>query len=528
MKSTSHFDDVVIGAGVGGLLTAGLLSRLGHRVCVLERRARAGGYVTFCEDLHYLWNCGPNDEFGRLLQFLGLQSDIPLTPLSRDSFDRIRFPSFRYDYKNGIDRNIQALSTQFPEHESGIKQYFAVLSLINDELYELPPTCQLSDLIMHPLKLRHLAAYGDWTTEQMFDSLSFPQGLRSILAGQSGDIGLPPSKASLLIQAAVTCGYMAGAYVPEHGYRHLFETITNLLRSTDGCEVKFNCCVNSIDSRDGRVSHVRTTSGECFQAGKYVYNGDPKLLRKLLSCKLPESFSKQLDYTYSISSFLVRLHVDELCFADQGRGDWNYWHYEHDDINQCYQQQIDQRDLGDPMLFIAKRQRGRRRNIAQQLIVCTPCSYDHFAELIQKDRAEYQAQKRWVADRIIDLVQQHYVPGLREHLTGILIRTPINNERSMLAPRGNIYGPELSPDNIRFGKLNYTTPLENLVLVGAAAGTPSFAGGTHFANMLVHQLTGQKCIEVERAEIVDDTARPMSKATDSSADVIRAPVQRTV
>src|SRR5690606_33285358 len=41
----TKWDVVVIGAGLGGLATAGLLAREGRRVLVLEQQAKPGGYA---------------------------------------------------------------------------------------------------------------------------------------------------------------------------------------------------------------------------------------------------------------------------------------------------------------------------------------------------------------------------------------------------------------------------------------------------------------------------------------------------
>ena len=94
--SDSDFDYIIVGAGLGGLCTAALLARRGYRVCVLERHYKPGGYghsfvkggYTFCAQLHYLWNCGPGEDFGVFLRRLGLQDEIRFAPL--DPWDKQR------------------------------------------------------------------------------------------------------------------------------------------------------------------------------------------------------------------------------------------------------------------------------------------------------------------------------------------------------------------------------------------------------------------------------------------------------
>ena len=86
-----HWDAIVVGAGLGGLLTAAILARRGRRVLVLEREERAGGRLRSYEvdgcvvDAGaYLW---PNRHLGPALEAAGVgdfvASRIPRTDVIR-------------------------------------------------------------------------------------------------------------------------------------------------------------------------------------------------------------------------------------------------------------------------------------------------------------------------------------------------------------------------------------------------------------------------------------------------------------
>src|ERR1700676_1018362 len=110
-----RFDYVIVGAGIGGLFTGALLAGRGYRVAILDRHYAPGGYghsfrkgdYTFCAQLHYLWNCGAEDDFDVFLRRLGLEEEITFSQLDPDGFDRLRFPSFSYDICRGFDRNTE-------------------------------------------------------------------------------------------------------------------------------------------------------------------------------------------------------------------------------------------------------------------------------------------------------------------------------------------------------------------------------------------------------------------------------------
>jgi phytoene dehydrogenase-like protein/NAD-dependent dihydropyrimidine dehydrogenase PreA subunit len=72
-----HYDAVIVGAGIGGLMTAAGLARAGKKVLVLEQMSFVGGKYTHLTHKGYAfttaaWTCpGPNSRIGRLCTKLG-------------------------------------------------------------------------------------------------------------------------------------------------------------------------------------------------------------------------------------------------------------------------------------------------------------------------------------------------------------------------------------------------------------------------------------------------------------------------
>jgi all-trans-retinol 13,14-reductase len=503
--SKEQYDFVIVGAGIGGLFTAALLARLGCRVCVLERHYAPGGYghsfrkkgYTFCAQLHYVWSCGPGEDFDVFLRRLGLQEQISFSPLDPDGFDRLHFPSFSYDICCGFDRNLDRLGARFPRHRQAIARYFEIITRINRELLTLPLSFSPTPFLLTPWRYWNVIRYRHWTTEDLFRKLDLPPSVQSILAGQSGDLLLPPSRASLLVQAALACGYNSGPCVPTRSYEHLFATLVDFINCQAGCQVFLKSWVQSLEVRGGRVSAARTIKGQRFAADTFIYNGDPKRLPQLLDLPVSPRFQKKLDYEYSPSNFTLYLGIRGLDLARHGFGNWNVWHYPHDDVNQCYQDQLEEDRFAKPLLFISTPTlHPKDARIApdgcDQMVVCTPCRYEYFKSYQKNGRAAYLKEKERVTNLVLDQLERSYLPGLRRHLDLIVPGTPTTNERFVHAPKGNAYGANLTPQQFKVGKIDYRTPYKNLWLVGATAGVPSFAGGIHFASLLYEKLTGDR------------------------------------
>jgi all-trans-retinol 13,14-reductase len=93
-----EFDDVILGAGLGGLSAAACLARQGRRVVVLEQHDVAGGCghtfdygkYSFCADVHYISQCGPGQTLTVFLDYIG--KEVPFNSLDADCIDRVVTP----------------------------------------------------------------------------------------------------------------------------------------------------------------------------------------------------------------------------------------------------------------------------------------------------------------------------------------------------------------------------------------------------------------------------------------------------
>lgn len=502
--SEKIYDYVIIGSGIGGLFTGALLARSGFSVCLLEKHYAIGGYghtfhkngYSFCAQLHYLWNCSPSEDGGAFFRFLGLEDKIRFTPLNKDGFDQINLPSVQYRIVSGFQRNITALSKRFPSQRKSLDQYFSLITRLNQEIKELPVEFSLSSIIPKLWKFPYLARYVRWTLGDLFNSLRFPQQLQSILAGQSGNLLLPPSKVSLPIHAAMVAGYDQGACVPTHGYEHLFESVASIIQDDEDSKLLRRTEIVGVNSRNGRVDSVVDRKGNLYYGRRFIFNGDPKLLQCLIDDQsFQRSFGNKLRYSYSTSCVTLYIGLRGVDLKTHGFGNWNVWHYTHDDLEEVYKTHLHRHDFSQPSLFISTPTlHNTDTQIApdgcDQMIVCSHAPFAPFHSAKGEGRAQYKALKTRIVESILDELDHAYIPNLRNHIDHLEAGTPTTNAFWVHAPEGNAYGADLTPSNIRVGKINYKTPYTNLFLAGATASAPSFAAGLHYSLLLFERLTG--------------------------------------
>jgi len=123
-------DVAIIGAGMGGLTAAALLSRAGLSVCVLEAANKPGGLLAgfkhngfvFDTAVHWLNQCGPGGLVRRI--FDGVRQDAPATP-QMTRIRRYRGEGFDYLLTSNPDDLLDTLIRSFPEDRDGLLAFFA-------------------------------------------------------------------------------------------------------------------------------------------------------------------------------------------------------------------------------------------------------------------------------------------------------------------------------------------------------------------------------------------------------------------
>ncbi len=484
------FDDLVIGAGMAGLTVAALLARDGRRVLVVEAHDTPGGYAhtfavgayRFCAQVHYIFACGEGETVHEVLRRLDLDDRVRFHRLDPEGFDHVVVAGERYRIPNGLEKFRDRLIRRFPDAVTPLRGYFDTVAAIGRELDRLPPRLGWRELATAPLRLPHLLRYRTWTLQRLYDRLRMPRRLQAVLAGQAGDYLLPPAEVSLLLHVALVRGYDRGAYYPERHFQHLVGSLADRVRDGAGCQLLLSTPIDRILVDGDRVTGVRARDGRVFTARRYVSNVDPRRTAAMMDRhRLPGDWQRRLAYAYSSGNLTLYLGVAGLDLRQHGFGSHNVWHYPHDDLNAIYRRQLVDLDFDEPWLFMSTPtlhtdEPGLCPPGHQILELATSAPHAHFRHLRDTDRRRYNLEKKRLRDRMLAIVEERYVPGLRRHLVMRVMGTPATNERFCGAPEGNAYGAALTPASVGLGRVPAETPFRNLWLANATAGYPSVAG----------------------------------------------------
>ncbi len=129
----THYDVVIIGSGMGGLVAANILAKEGRSVCVLEKNNQFGGNLqTFVRErtifdtgVHYIGGLSEGQNLYRYFDYLDILDGLHFKKLDEGGFDIITFDndSVAYPHAQGYDNFIEVLSKKFPSEEQNIRAY---------------------------------------------------------------------------------------------------------------------------------------------------------------------------------------------------------------------------------------------------------------------------------------------------------------------------------------------------------------------------------------------------------------------
>ena len=478
------FDAIVIGSGIGGLTAALTLARAQRRVLLLEAGKAIGGYLNpfkrgsydFNPGLHYLGECGPGQQFSRLLEILGLSDDVHFHELSPEGFDRLIFPNYEVMTPKGHDVYEHRLILDFPHEHRGIEKFFRILKEFGRSLISMVDVS--GDRTPHrfmrqtPLFFK----YGRMTFSSLLEGLIGDPLLRAVLSAQYGNYGLPPQQASALVGLATLQHYLTGAYFPIGGSRAIRDAFVKQLKR-HGAVLKTQHVVERIHLHEDGVRGVRCGNGEEFFSNCIVSNADAAITyRDLIGLeKLPSRLRDKVDHTrWSFGSICLFVGTD-LDIAHAGMTDANIWNIADVDSHDAYEAvqrgKLPERDSYFLSSATMKRPPSIQSPRHHTLEYVTIAPYHPFSPWADKPTSkrgeEYETLKMHLAERYLKHIEKH-VPGVSSHIKVLEVSTPVTNLSYTMAPFGAIYGPEHSPAPWGQPRFSIEAPFRGLYFCGAS------------------------------------------------------------
>jgi len=505
---------VVIGSGIGGMASGALFARAGHQVSVLEmNKELIGGHgrcvtfqgMSYSMGPQYVWEFGEGRIGDRFLKYLDIKDANPFLPMNYEGFERFfigrRKSESNYciaDFKVplGLDNFRRDLKILFPEEGDRLDALFdEMISIYNayksffrensstDGRFLLATKFLATSKIPLALKvtLGHCLTI---TVKEFFDQFQINNLLRRILYGHGGIFAENESEMSAIAYIIGTGNYHTGAWYPEKGFSHFFDSLSSVIRKNGGSVETGKKAVRS-ELNDNRVVKVICEDGSSYECDFVFSDISPRL-----TCSILGRETEYFDYTpsHSIPTCCIGIEGGLQSIADmKGR---NYWWQDGNEVD------YHNPDVTAPprMFFIASPSAdgfGKAEgNPNDSLVVFCPGNYNQEKMIYEAGADAVKNFKTKLAADIMDILEENIFPGIKSRLLFIEILSSVDIQHDTGGESGNAYGRRMTVKEILSGSIEEKDCPHNLYNVSATKNSPGIAYGILTAELLLHELTG--------------------------------------
>jgi len=515
-----EYDYVIIGTGSSALTVGALLAHAGYKVCMLEAHDIPGGYCQtfrtgdfyFCAQVHYIWGCAPGGKIYEFLKHIGLEKDITFELFDKEGYDHMVMPDGkRVKIPYGWDNLVKSVTDAYPDQKEPMEKFVKVLRKIREEFRHFPDRKLTWKDYLQAYQFPTIIKYRKATLQDLYNEVDLSKEAQAVLAANAGDFMAPPNRLSLFMYVALFGGYNTGAYYPTKHFKYYIDRLAKFITDHDGCHIYFETPVTKINVENDRVVSVETEDGKKFAAKNFICNGDPKKMAHIIGWdKFPATERKKLEYEYSPAGVVIYLGLKDIDLRKFGFGSFNIWHLEDFDMNKMWEE-MGKTNFTKPWIFMSTptlhtKEGGTTPGPDNQILeIAMYTEYKPFKEAQERGYAEYAKLKMKTADRMLQIVEEKYIPNLRKHIVVQTVGTSTTNEDFVLTPMGNAYGSNMTPEQVSLNRLKAKTPFSNFFWCNASSGWAGMYGTVSTGMSLYMDLTGDR-FYTQGMNIGDDEA----------------------
>lgn len=444
-SSSVEWDAIVIGSGIGGLVTATQLAAKGASVLVLERYLIPGGSAGYFERAGYRFDVGASMIFGfgqqgttnlltRALAAVNMSLETVPDPVQI----HYHLPGdlelkVHRDYENFL----QELTAHFPHERQGIRRFYdecwRVFNCLNvmDLLSLEEPRYLTRVFFQHPLACLGLVKYlplnaGDIARRFIQDPI-----LLKFIDMECYCWSVVPADQTPMINAGMVFSdrHYGGINYPKGGVGQIAQKLVEGLEKA-GSQIRYKARVTQIITAGGRAVGVRLASGEVIRGRRVVSNATRwDTFEKLLPSDALPGKEKRWQNRYQQSPSFLSLHLGVKAEALSPGTECH--HILLDDWEQMEAAEstifVSIPTLLDPSLAPADH---------HIIHTFTPSWMRDWENL---SPTAYQQQKEAAADRLIQRLERIF-PNLHQYLDYQEVGTP-RTHRRFLGRINGTYGP---------------------------------------------------------------------------------------
>jgi phytoene desaturase len=434
----------VIGSGFGGLALAVRLQAAGVETTLVEKRDKPGGRAYVYEDEGFKFDGGPTiitaphcleelfEAGGRAMSdYVEL---LPVNPFYRLYWE----DGYRFDYSNDVELLDEQIARKSPGDVDGYHRFVRYTEDVFREGYENlahVPFLDFWSMIRVAPQLVKLQAYR--SVYDVVSSFVKDSHLRQVFSFHSLLVGGNPFSSSSIYTLIHQLERRWGVFFARGGTGAMVAALVRLFQELGGT-LRLDCPVDEIRTRDGRVTGLAGADGWSGEFDAVASNGDVvHTYRDLLRSEplARPATSRLLGRRYSMSLFVVyfgtkRRHT-QLAHHDILFGP-RYKELLHDIFNgpglaDDFSLYLHAPTLTDPSVAPEG---------GEAFYVLSPVPH------LGKAKIDWEVEGPRYRDRILDYLEERYIPNLRQDLVTTRILTPLDFQQVLNSHHGSAFSLE--------------------------------------------------------------------------------------
>lgn len=490
------YDVVIVGSGLGGLVSAIILAKEGKSVCILEKNNQYGGNLqTFVRDrtifdtgIHYIGGLGEGQNLFRYFSYLGIMDGLKLKKMDENAYDIITFDNDQNEYPHaqGQDNFIEQLKPFFPGEETTLRTYCEMMNFTCDSfpLYNLRMGEGYHNDIL------------SINAKEYLDGLSDNEKLKAVLAGSNFLYAGIGDKTPFSVHALSVGSYVQSAWRCLKGGSQITKLLVKQLRKYGG-EIYKRRDVTAFQFENDKLISVKTKNGETYLGDLFISNIEPKTtLRMVGEDKFRKSYFKRiqsLDPLPAAFSIYIVFKPESFKYLNH-----NYYHFT--DSNRVWYAN-DYTSESWPEAYMASMNVSDEKQVWAESL--TAITYMRFEEVQKweetfnttveaKERGEmYQKFKDDKTEAFLSRLEEKF-PEIRNCIQSIHSSTPLSYRDYIGGYKGNLYGYVKDSKNPMKTFISPKTKVENLYLTGQSTNMHGVLGVTIGAVVTCSHILGKE------------------------------------
>lgn len=464
---------LVIGSGIGGLVSALVLAKHGFQVQVLEKNHQIGGSLqVFSRDkkifdtgVHYVGGLDKGENLYKIFKYLEIFDDLEMRRLDELAFDIIRLPNgLSVGHGMGYTNFKKQLKESFPDNHEDIDRIVEEIQLFCTyfPLYNIELESEIN-YVEHTEVLE----VGAW---EHLATLTTNEDLIKVILGSgplyAGLKGVTP----FYVVALILNSFVKGSYRFVNGGSQIAKLLMKKIAEHGGEVLRRKEVVSATFHESGTIKSLICSDDSEFECDFVISNLHPNETIHLFGRnRFKAAYANRVNsLRNTIASFMIylSLHEDTVPYFNS-----NYYDYFTENM---WNEEFHFTDSWPQMTFTSAQVSKNTKEFAESISVMCYLDFNEFkawensVRTIVKDGSREEAYKEFkkiCEERILARLEERF-PGIRSNIKSTYSSSPITYRDYVSTPNGSMYGIQKDFKHAHKTQINTKTHIPNLFLTG--------------------------------------------------------------